>query len=59
MKVGRERYARKAENHAHNTEIPQKLELNQGKSGKDCGYLTGFLEKSSITRISLIAFLNV
>ena len=54
MKIGRGRYAQKPENQAHNAKKPQESEWDHEKSGKDNGYLTGLLEKSSIMRRSLI-----
>ena len=54
MKVGRERCVQKPGNHAHNAEILKKPEPEHEKSGEENDHLTGFLEKSSIMRMSLI-----
>jgi len=53
MKVGRERCVQKPGNHAHNAEILKKPKPEHEKSGKENDRLTGFLEKSSIMRMSL------
>ena len=53
MKIGRGRYVQEPENQAHKAEKPLESGWDHEKSDKDNGYLTGFLEKPSIMRISL------
>jgi len=52
-KVGWDSYLQKVKNHAHNSEKTQNVASECEKSGKDNNHLTGLLEKSSITRLSL------
>ena len=59
MKVGRERCVQIPGNHAHNAEILQKSEPEHEKSGKGNDHLTGFLEKSSIMRMSLTISMGI